>query len=160
MGNTAQFWLCLRCKSIPNFIRASVAAASELFVGWFLHQPFPTVPRLYRVFFRCEQRPKRGQWFVTDSKSSLWCNKRLPGPQAVGKSQKADYYFPWMTIFPTAVLVSFSFCKVHAINNTVNVEYFKRWPLLLSSIPLNNPDGYWDKSALSVNFFSIGSFFP
>lgn len=47
--------------------------------------------------------------------------------------------------------VSFSFCSVHIINNnTTTEEYFKRWLLLLSSIPMNNTDGYWDKSVLSV----------
>lgn len=64
-GNIAQLWLCLCCKSIPNFIRASIAAASELFMGWFLHQQFPIGPRLFCVFFRREKRPKEGQGFVT-----------------------------------------------------------------------------------------------
>lgn len=141
-GNIAQLWLCLCCKSIPNFIRASIAAASELFMGWFLHQQFPIGPRLFCVFFRREKRPKEGQGFVTDSKTSLWWNKCLPGPQAVGRSQKADYYFPWKTIFPAAVLVSFSFCKIHIVHNSAKMEYFKRWPLLLSSLLLGNPEGY------------------
>lgn len=148
------------CAANPNFIMASIAAALELFMGWFLHQPFPIVPRLHCGLFRGEQRLKRGQGLVTDSNSSLWWNKRLPGPQAAGKSRKVDYYFPWMTIFPTAVLVSFSFCKVHTLNDSAKVEYFKKWSLLLSPISLNNPDGYWDKSALSVHFFCMSSFFP
>lgn len=61
--------------------------------------------------------------------------------------------------------VSFSFCSVPVINNTTNAEYFKRWLLLLISIPMNNTDGYWDKSALSAHFFAwyiswVGFSFP
>lgn len=115
----------------------------------------PYCAKVLSHFSRCEQRHKEGAVICHRLQVQPLVERTSRKPQAAGKSQKADYFFSWMTIFPMAVLVSFSFCSVHIINNITNVEYFKRWLLLLSSIPMNNTDGDWDKSVLSVHFFCM-----
>lgn len=115
----------------------------------FFQQPFPVVLRLYHVFLDVT-RDMRWQWFVTASGGTNV-------PQALGcRDVPESWLLPlWNDCISCCSAVSLSFCSVHVINNATNVEYFKRWLLLLSSIPMNNTDGYWDKSASSVPFFMV-----
>lgn len=119
----------------------------------FLYQPFPIVPRFYCIFLGVS-RDIRGDSDLSQIASTVSGGTNISRALGCGEVPES-----WLLLLLNDRIfycsaVSFSFCSVHIINNSTNVEYFKRWPLLLSSIPMNYTACYWDKPALSVHFYA------
>lgn len=155
IGNTALFQSHLCCESPQNFIRAYITAVSEI-CGCSYNNP-SLLCWGFLSHFLGVNRDIRGGSDLSQTASTASGGTNVS--QALGCGEVLE---SWLLLLLNdhisyCCTVSFSFCAVHIINNTPNVEYFKRWLLLLGSIPMKNTDVNWDKSALSVFFFFLNS---
>lgn len=161
MGNIEQLWLCLCCKSIPNFIRASIAAASELFMGWFLHQPFPIGPRFFVVFFRCEQRPKRGRDLSQFPRAASGGTNVSHAPRLWGNPRKLISTSLKWPYFLLQCLSASHFAKftLHVTVQRWNIlkDVLSCWALFPMIILMTTETSQLFQFSF---FFCMGSFFP
>lgn len=152
MGNSALFWLCLLwiyAKRYKGFHYCSVGVVDVVVFIW-------TLPYCAKVisFFLGMNRDVRGGSDLSQVATTATGGTTISQAPGCGEVPESWLLLLLNDHISSCCVVSFSFCSVPIINNTANVEYVKRWLLLLSCMPTSNTNGYWGKSALSVHLFA------